>query len=147
MADCFSLEFEWEQVSRTPLSILAVLSNTVIWIVSTHLPTSKSSGPFNNPFLIVPKASITIGTIITFMFHSFFNPLARSQYLSFFSHSFSFILWLAGTAKLSILKILFFLLIIIRSDLLAKIRWSVCMSLFLLIFLKYNIKNLILHTS
>ena len=32
----------------------------------------------------------------------FFNSLARSRYLSFFSHSFSFILWSAGTAKSTI---------------------------------------------
>ena len=62
------------------------------------------------------------------MFHSFFNSLARSRYLSFFLHSFSFILWSAGTAKSTILQVLFFLLIIIRSGLLAEIRWSVCMS-------------------
>ena len=36
------------QVSRTLLSILAVLSNVVIWIVSTRPSTSKSSRPFNN---------------------------------------------------------------------------------------------------
>ena len=67
----------------------------------------------------------------------FFNSLARSRYLSFFSHSFSFILWSAGTAKSTILQILFLfffsfffflLLIIIKSGLLAEIRWSVCMS-------------------
>ena len=55
-------------------------------------PTSKSSRPFNNPFVFVPNAPITIGTIVTFMFHSFFNSLARSRYLSFFSLSFRFIL-------------------------------------------------------
>ena len=76
------------QVSRTRLRILAVLSNAVIWIVSTCPPTSKSSRPFNNPLVIVPNAPITIGTIVTFMFHSFFNSLARSRYLSFFSLSF-----------------------------------------------------------
>ena len=78
------------QVSRTRLRILAVLSNTVIWIVSTRPPTSKSSRPFNNPLVIVPKEPITISTIVTFMFRSFFNSLARSRYLSFFSHSFRF---------------------------------------------------------
>ena len=72
------------QVARTRLKILPVLSNAVIWIVSTRLQTSKSSRPFNNPFVIVPKAPITIGTIVTFMFHSFFNSLAKSRYLSFF---------------------------------------------------------------
>ena len=112
------------QVSRTRLRILAVLSNAVIWIVSTRPLTSKSSRPFNNPLVIVPKAPITIGTIVTFMFHSFFNSLARSRYLSFFSHSFSFILWSAGTAKSTNSL---FLLIVIRSGLLAGIRWSVCL--------------------
>ena len=50
------------------------------------------------------------------------------MYLSFFSHSFSFILWSAGTAKSTILQVLFLLLIIIRSGLLVKIGWSVCIS-------------------
>ena len=117
------------QVSRTLLSILAVLNNVIIWIVSTRLPTSKSSSPFCNPLVTVPNAPITIGMIVTCMFHSFFNSLAMSRYLSFFSHSFSFILWSAGTAKLTILQVIFFLLIIIRSGLLAEIRWSfVCQS-------------------
>ena len=68
------------QVSRTLLSILAVLNNAV--------PTSNSPRPFNNHLVTVPKAPITIGKILTFMFHSFFNSLAKSTYLSFFSHSF-----------------------------------------------------------
>ena len=76
------------QVSRTRLRILAVLSKAIIWIVFTRPSTSKSSRPFNNPLLIVPNAPITIGTIVTSMFHSFFNSLARSRYLSFFSRSF-----------------------------------------------------------
>ena len=114
-------------VSKTRLRILAVLSSAVVWIVSTRPPTSKSSRPFNNPLVIVPNAPITIGTVVTFMFHSFFNSLARSRYLSFFSLSFRFILWSARTAKSTILQILFFLLIIMRSGLLAGIRWSICM--------------------
>ena len=96
------------QVSRTRLRILAVLSNAVVWIVSTRLPNSESSRPFNNPLVIMPNALITIGTIVTFMFHRFFNSLAKSRYLSFFSLSFRFILWSAGTAKSTILQILFF---------------------------------------
>ena len=104
------------QVSRTLLSILAVFNNVVVWMVSTRPPTSESSRPFNNPSITVPKAPID-----TFMFHSFFISLGRSRYLSFFSHSFSFILWLSGTAKSTILQVLFFfLLIIIRSGLLAE---------------------------
>ena len=37
-------------------------------------------------------------------------------------------MWSAGTAKLTILQFLFFLLTIIKSSLLAEIRWSVCIS-------------------
>ena len=51
-------------------------------MVSTRLPTSKSSSLFNKPLVTVPKTPITIGIIVTFMFHSFFNSLARSWYLS-----------------------------------------------------------------
>ena len=96
------------EVSRALPSILAVLNNAVVWMVSTRPPTSKSSSPFSNPLVTVPNATITIGIIVTFMFHSFFDSLARLRYLSFFSHSFSFILWSAGTAKSAILQVLFF---------------------------------------
>ena len=95
LADGFSLDLsdsKFPQVSRTLLSILAVLNNAVIWIVSTGLPTSKSSRPLNNSLVIVLKEAITIGTIVIFRFHSFFNSRVKSRYLSFFSHSFSFIL-------------------------------------------------------
>ena len=96
------------EVSRTLLSILAVLNNVVVWNVSTRPPTSKSSRLFSNPLVTVPNAPITIGVIVTFVFHSFFSSLAKSRYLSFFSHSFSFILCSAGTAKSTILQVLFF---------------------------------------
>ena len=64
LADGFSLEFEWQQVSSSRLRILAVLSNAVIWIVFTRPPTSKSSRPFNNPLVIVPNTPITLLFII-----------------------------------------------------------------------------------
>ena len=117
------------QVSRILLSILAVLKNAVVWMVSTRPPNFKSSCPFSNPLVTVPNAPITIGIIVTCMFQSFFSSLARWRYLSFFSHSFSFILWPAGIAKSTIIQILFlfFLLLIIMSGLLTGIRWSVCM--------------------
>ena len=101
------------QVSRTLLSILAIFNNAVVWIVPTRPPTSKSSRPFNTPFITVQKSPITIGIIVSFMFHSFFNSLARSRYLSLFSHSFSFILWSAGTAKSTILQIFFFVVVVV----------------------------------
>ena len=73
------------QVFWTLLSILAALNNDVVWIVSTRRPISKSSSPFNNPLLTVPKVPIAIGIIITFMFHVFFLiPLqGRGTYPSF----------------------------------------------------------------
>ena len=100
------------QVSWTLLSILAVLNNAVVWMVTTRLPTSKSSSPFNNPLVTVPNAPITIGIIITCMFHSFFNSQARSRYLSFYFTFFQFYFWLAGTESSTILKVLFFLLLL-----------------------------------
>ena len=114
------------QISRTLLGILAVFNNAVVWMASTRPPTSKFSGSFHNPLVTGPKALITIGINVTFMFLSFFHSLARSRYLSLFSHSFSLILWSAAIAKSTILQIFFFLLIIIRSGLLAELRGSVC---------------------
>ena len=120
---------KFPQVSRTLLSILAVFNTAVVWMVSTRPSNSKSSRPFYNLLVTVPKAPITTRIIVTFMFHSCFNSLARSRYWSLFSHSFSFILWSAGTAKSTILQIFFFLLlIIIMSGLRVEIRWSVCIS-------------------
>ena len=116
------------QVSRILLSILAVLNDVVVWMVSTRPSTSKSSRPFSNPLVTIPKTPITIGIIVTFTFHSFFNYLARSRYLSFFSHSFSFYSVVSRDRKVYNFASSLFLLIIIRSDLLAEIRWSVCMS-------------------
>ena len=98
------------QVSRTLLSILADLNIAVVWMDSTRPRTSKSSSTFNNPLVTVPKAPFTIGIIVTFMFRCFLNSLVLSRYLSFFSHSFSFILRSAVTEKSPILQILFLLL-------------------------------------
>ena len=115
------------QVLRTLLSILAVLGNAVIWIVSTPPLNSQSSMPFNNPLFIVPKAPITIGTTVTFMFHSFFQFSSKVEVLILL---FTFFQFYSGIEKSTIFQILFFffLLIIIRSGLLAMIRWSVYMS-------------------
>ena len=62
------------QVSRTLLSILAVLNNAVVWIVSTRPPTSKSSSPFSNPLVTVPNASI--GIIVTCMLRVFCSSVS-----------------------------------------------------------------------
>ena len=61
------------RVSRTLLSILAVLNNVKVWMVSTRPPFSKFSSPFSNPLLTIPKAPITIGIIVNYMFPNFFQ--------------------------------------------------------------------------
>ena len=62
---------KFPQVSRTLLSILPDLNTTILWMVSTR--SLISSSPCTNPFLTVPRAPITIGITVTFMFHSFFQ--------------------------------------------------------------------------
>ena len=99
-ANCFSLEFEWYQVSSSLQvfwSILAMLEE--FWMVFTRPLISKSSNPRINSLVTVPRAPIKIGITITFMFHSFFNSQTRSLYLSFFSFSFDFTLWSARNGK------------------------------------------------
>ena len=111
------------QVSRTLLSIPTVFNNAVIWMFSTLPLISKSSSPFNNPSVTVPRAPITICINATFMFHSFFNSFARSMYLSFFS-VFSILLY-DQPGQCTILRLhffFFFFVIIIRSCRLAEIR-------------------------
>ena len=103
-------------------------------MVSTRPPTSKSSSPFSNPLVTVPNAPITIGIIVTCIFHSSFNSLATSRYLSLFSYSFSFIV-VSWDIKVDYFASSLFLLITIKSGLLAGIRWSVCMLKSLLLLL------------
>ena len=72
---------KYPQVSRTLLSILAVLNNAVVWMVSARPPPSESYSPFNHPLVTVPKAPITIGIIVTLMFHSFFQFPSKVEVL------------------------------------------------------------------
>ena len=107
-------------------------------MISTRPFISKSSRPFINLLVIVPKAPIIIRINVTFMIHPFFNFLSRSTYSTFFSLSFNFILWSAGKAKTTILQVLFFcllfiylfflLLVITRYDRQIEIKRSVWMS-------------------
>ena len=123
---------KFPQVCRNLLSILAVLNNAVVWMVSTRLPTSKSSSPFSNPLVIVP---ITIGIIVTCMFHSFFQFPSKVEVLILLFTFFQFYSVVIRDSKIDNFAIFlfffsffFFLLIIIRFGLLAEIRWSVSMS-------------------
>ena len=61
------------QVSRTLLPFLANVYNGAVLMVSTRPLISKSSSPFIHPLVIVPRAPITIGITVTYMFHSFFQ--------------------------------------------------------------------------
>ena len=89
----------------------------------------KAFSPSTNPLVAVPWAPITIGKIVTFMFHSFLNSQARSRFLSLFSDSFNFTLWFGGTAKSIILQLHFFVVVdCLRSSHLGVIWWSVSIS-------------------
>ena len=120
------------QISRTLLSILAVLKNAVVWMVSIRPPTSKSSSPFSNPLVTVPNAPITIGIIVTCMFHSFFQSPCKVQVLILLFTFFLFYSVLSQDSKVdnfasslffsSFFFFFFFSLIIIKSGVLAEIR-------------------------
>ena len=133
------------QVSRTLLNILAVLNNALVWMVSTRLKTSKSSRPFNNPLVTVPRAPITIGIIVTFMFHSFFQFSSKVKVLILLFTFFQFYSVASRDSKVdnfanSLFFLFFFLLVIIRSGLLAEIRWLLLLLLLFsaLLSVSYN---------
>ena len=106
-----------------PRTLLSHLSNSEPSIVSTHPFISKSSSTFNSLLVTVPRAPITIGITVIFIFHNFFYSLARSLYLSFFSLTFNYALWLDGTAK-SLLFLLLLLLLLIRVFHISVSWWS-----------------------
>ena len=96
-------------------------------MVSTRPLISKGSSLFINLLVTIRRAPITISIIVTFMFHNFYSSPARSRYLYLFSPSFNLTLWSGGTAKSTILQLIYFF-IIIRSGRLVNIWESVCMS-------------------
>ena len=97
-------------------------------MVSTRPPTSKSSSLFSNPLVTVPNAPITIGIIVTLMFHSFFQFPRKVEVLILPFTFFQFYSVVSRDSKVDYFaNSLVFLLIIIKSGLLAGIWWSVCM--------------------
>ena len=117
------------QVSRT---LLSILNNAVVWMVSTRPPSSKPSSPFSNPLVTVPNAPITIGIIVTCMFHSFFQFPSKVKVLILLFTFFQFYSVVSRDSKVdyfasSLLFFFFFLLIIIKPGLLAGIKGTVCM--------------------
>ena len=81
-------------------------------------------------FLLRSVVELLLSSWYTTHVRQFFfsNSLVSSRYLYLFYFSFNFTLWSPVKAKSTILQVLSFLLIIIRSGRLAEIRWSVCMS-------------------
>ena len=83
--------FHWSvSDSKSPQISRTLLNNVVFWMVSIRPPTSKSPSPFNNPLVTIPKAPITIGTIVIFMFHSFFQFPSEVEVLILFFTFFQF---------------------------------------------------------
>ena len=118
------------QVSRTLLSILTVLNNVVVWMVSTRPLIYKSSSPVDNRFVTLPKAPITIGITVTFMFHIFLQFPSKAQVLVFLFVFFQFYSVASRDSKDHNFPRVFFLLLLIFiwSGRLTEIRGSVCMS-------------------
>ena len=117
------------QVSWIFLSNLADLNNAAVWMVSIRLPIFNSSSPLSKSLGNVQNPLISI--TLTLKFHSFFSSLARFKYLSFFfffSFSWIFTLYSAGTVKYTRRQVLCLLLLITRSGLLARIKWSISIS-------------------
>ena len=87
-ADGLSLESELRKVSRTFLSILAVLNSAEVWLVSARLPISNFSKPLPSLWesfrvhqleLVSPSTSCSI---------AFFSSLEMSTYLLLLIYSF-----------------------------------------------------------
>ena len=75
---CWLMVFHWSlsdckspRVSRTLFSILAALSNAIVWIVSPRPPISNPSSPLLKLSGIFPSTPIRNGVHICLMFHSF----------------------------------------------------------------------------
>ena len=97
-------------------------------VITCHL-ISKSSRPFNNPLVTAPKATITIGVIVTFTFRIFFKFPWKVEVLILLFTSFQFYSMVSRHSKVhNFANSLFFLLIIKKSGRRAEIRWSICMS-------------------
>ena len=90
---CFSQKSEWQRVSKTHLSILADFSRSVVKMVSIFTLLSSSPKLLSRAFGTIPSVPNTTGITVIFMFHGFFNSLARSKYLSIFSLPFIFTLY------------------------------------------------------
>ena len=122
---------QFSQVPGTLLSILAILNNAVVWIISIRPPISNCSCSFPKLLGTVPSAPIATSITVILIFHSFLSSSARPKYLSL---SFRFLFFFFGPLRrqnslflfIYLFIFLFFLLIITVSSLRNGIRGSVC---------------------
>ena len=73
-------------------------------MVPIRLPISKSSTLFNKPLVNIPKAPVTIGKIVTFVFHFFFLFHSKVEVLILLFTFFQFYSVGRGTVKSIILR-------------------------------------------
>ena len=98
-------------------------------MVSTRPPTAKSSSPYNNTLVTIPKAPITIGIILTSMFYFFFKFSSKVEVLILRFTFFQFYSLVSRNSGVNnFANSLFFFVYYIRYGLLAEISCSVCMS-------------------
>ena len=85
----------------TALNILADLKKSVVWMVGSfpNFSSSSSSSHPLKPLGIVSNAPNMISIIVNFMFHSFYNFLARSKYVSHFFFHLNSVVSLAQLAR------------------------------------------------
>ena len=124
------------------MNIQADLNNAIVWMVSICPPISTSSSPLSRPLGTIPSTPVTTVISITLRFYCFLSCQAKSKNLFLILFSLIFTLESTGMAKSTIQQVLFFMLIIIRPDLLVGISWSVCISkserIFYISFSKMN---------
>ena len=90
----------------------------------------------------VPSAQTTIGLTVTLVFQILFRFTDKVKESVYFFTFLNFILWSAGTTKW---QVLFFLLITSKSDLLVRIRWSVCISKYQKTFFSYSLGRILAY--
>ena len=131
MTSHWSLRDKFPQVSRTLLSILANFSNAVVWMVSTRPLIFKSSSPFTKPLVTVPRDRLQLVKTSLSCSTFFFQFPSKVLVLIFLFTFFQFYAVVSRDSKFGKLSFFFFfflMIIITRSDRLAEIRWSVCIS-------------------
>ena len=81
LADGLTLEYEWQQVSRTLLSLLVNLKNAEFLMLLICLPIFNYSCPLTKPLGNVPSTQIIIGITVTPRFHNFVSFFIKVQVL------------------------------------------------------------------